>query len=69
MKKPSLLLVIMIGVCAIIRIIKAISEVVYPTHSNSVFWFVFYILCAVIWIAFFVVNLKSYRSNKEDKED
>ena len=66
MKKPSRLTVILYGVCAVIWTIRAILEVAYQTYKDSVFWFVLNVLCAVIWIAAFVVNLKRYRANQED---
>jgi len=67
MKKPSRLTVILFGTCAVIWTIRAILEVVYQTYNDSVFWFTLNVLCAVIWIAAFVVNLKRYRSNKEEQ--
>ncbi len=66
MKKPSLLAVILYALCAVIWSIRAIFEVIYQTYNNSAFWFVLNILCALIWIAAFTVNLKRYRSNKEN---
>ena len=66
MKKPSRLTVILYGVCAVIWTITAILKVAYQTYNDSVFWFVLNVLCAVIWIAAFVVNLKRYRVNQED---
>ena len=65
MKKSSKLAVTMYGACAVIWTIRAILEVIYQTYNASMFWFVLNILCAVMWIAAFVVNLKRYRSNKE----
>ena len=68
MKKPSRLGVILFGACAVIWSVRAILEVVYQTYHDSVFWFVLNVLCSVIWIAAFIVNLKRYRSHKGDKE-
>ena len=67
MKQPRRLTVILFGACAVIWTIRAILEVVYQTYNDSVFWFVLNVLCAVIWIAAFVVNLKRYRSNKDEQ--
>ncbi len=67
MKKPSRLTIILFGACAVIWTIRAILEVVYQTYNDSVFGFVLNVLCAVIWIAAFVVNLKRYRSNKDEQ--
>ena len=64
MKKPSRLAVAIFGACAVIWAIRVILEIVYQTYNDSVFQFVLNILCTVIWIAAFVVNLKRYRSNK-----
>ena len=66
MKKPSRLTVILFGVCAVIWTIRAILEVAYQTYNDSVFWFILNVLCAVIWIAAFIVNLKRFRANEED---
>ena len=67
MKQPRRLTVILFGTCAVIWTIRAILEVVYQTYNDSVFLFVLNVLCAVIWIAAFVVNLKRYRSNKDEQ--
>jgi len=67
MKKPSLTAVILFGVCAVLWTIRAVFEVANQTYHDSVFWYVFSILCAVIWIAAFVANLKRYRVYKENQ--
>ena len=67
MKQPRRLTVILFGACAVIWTIRAILEVVYQTYNDSVFWFVLNVLCAVIWIAAFVINLRRYRSNKDEQ--
>lgn len=64
MTKPSRLAVALFGACAVIWVIRVILEIVYQTYNDSGFWFVLNILCAVIWIVAFVVNLKRYHSNK-----
>ena len=66
MKKPSQLTVVLFGACAAIWTIRAILEVAFQTYRDSVFWFVMNILCAVIWIVAFAVNLKWYRSAPKD---
>ena len=66
MKQPRRLTVILFGACAVIWTIRAVLEVVYQTYNDSVFGFVLNVLCAVIWIAAFVINLKRYRSNKDE---
>ena len=66
MKKLSRLTVILYAMCAVLWTIRAILEVLYQTYNDSMFRFVLNILCAVIWIAAFIVTLKRYRSNKED---
>lgn len=57
--------VILYAVCAVLWTVRAILEVIYKTYNDSVFLFVLNILCAVVWILAFVVNLKRYRSGKE----
>ena len=66
MKTPSRLTVILSGTCAMIWTVSSISEIIYCTYHDSVFLFVLNLLCTVIWIGAFVVDLKRYRSNKGD---
>lgn len=66
MKKVSRLSVILYAVCAVIWTIRAILEIIYKTYNDSVFWFVMNILCAALWIAAFIVNVKRYRSNTDE---
>jgi hypothetical protein len=64
MKKVSKFSVILYAFCAVIWTIRAILEVADETYNDSAFWFVMNILCAVVWIGAFIVNLKRYRSDK-----
>ena len=66
MKKPSRFVVILYGLCAVIWTIRGMLDIVFKTYSDSGFWFVMNILCAVLWIAAFIVSLKRYRSNKDE---
>ena len=66
MKKTSRLTVVLIGACAVIWTIRAILEVAYQTYNDSIFWFVMNVLCALVWIGAFAMNLKRYRANKEE---
>lgn len=61
--KPNKATVVIYGVCAVIWTIRAIFEIAYQTFNDSVFWFLLNVLCAVVWIAAFIVNMKKYRSN------
>lgn len=65
MKRASHLTVILCGLCAVIWTVRAILEVFYQTYNYSVFGFVLNVLCAVVWIGAFIVNLKKYRSNRD----
>ena len=67
MKKPSGLFVIIFGVCAVLWTVKVIFEITNPINIVPGFWFVLDVLCAVLWITAFVVNLKRYLSNKEEQ--
>ncbi len=67
MKQLRLLTVILFGACAVIWTFRAILEVINQTYNDSVFGFVLNVLCAVIWIVAFVINLKRYRSNKDEQ--
>ena len=67
MKKTSLAAVILVGLAAVIWTIRAVLEIVLKTYNESVFLFVLNVLCSVVWIVSFMVNLKRYRSNRENK--
>jgi hypothetical protein len=67
MKKVSKFSVILYAICAVIWTIRAILEVADETYHDSAFWFVMNILCAVVWIGAFIVNLKRYRSDKVER--
>lgn len=65
MKKTSRLTVILYALCAIIWTIRAVLEIAYQTYHTSVFLFVLNVLCAVVWIAAWIVNWKRYCSNRD----
>ena len=67
MKKTSLAAVILVGLASVIWTIRAVLEIVLKTYNESVFLFVLNVLCSVVWIVSFIVNLKRYRSNRENK--
>ena len=67
MKKRSLAAVILVGLAAVIWTIRVVLEIVLKTYNESVFLFVLNVLCSVVWIVSFIVNLKRYRSNRENK--
>ncbi len=67
MKKTSLAAVILVGLAAVIWTIRVVLEIVLKTYNESVFLFVLNVLCSVVWIVSFIVNLKRYRSNRESK--
>ena len=67
MKKTSLAAVILVGLAAVIWTIRAVLEIVLKTYNESVFLFVLNVPCSVVWIVSFIVNLKRYRSNRENK--
>lgn len=67
MKKTSLAAVILVGLAAVIWTIRVVLEIVLKTYNESVSLFVLNVLCSVVWIVSFIVNLKRYRSNRENK--
>lgn len=67
-KKVSLATVILNGLCAAIWILRAILAVVFREYTDSVFFFVLNVLCAVIWSGVFVKWLLKYRSQKGEEE-
>ena len=67
MKKTSLAAVILVGLAAVIWTIRVVLEIVLKTYNESVFLFVLNVLCSLVWIVSFIVNLKRYRSNRENK--
>ena len=66
MEKPKLVTVILYGLAASLWTVRAILGVAYQEYSDSVFWFVLNVLCAVIWIAVFIKWLIIYRSNTKE---
>ena len=67
MKKTSIAAVILVGLADVIWTIRVVLEIVLKTYNESVFLFVLNVLCSVVWIVSFIVNLKRYRSNRENK--
>jgi hypothetical protein len=67
MKKTSKFSIILYAICAVIWTIRVILEVVSGTYSDSDFWFVMNVLCALVWIGAFLVNLKRYRSDQAEQ--
>ena len=65
MKNEGRLAVILLGLCSAIWTIRVIYDVIYQTYNGSTFGFVLNIICAMTWIASFIVNLKRYNSNKK----
>ena len=61
MKSLNGLVVILCGISAIIWTIKSITDIVNKTFD----WLT--LICAIVLIAAFFVNLKRYRSTKKDK--
>ena len=64
MKISKLTAVILYGVCAVIWTIRAIVGIVVREYDGSLFIFILNILCAVIWIVAFVIQLHTYRTKK-----
>lgn len=65
MKKPSLLAVILIALCTVFWSMVAISDVINKAYNDFVLLFVLHVICALLWITSFIVNLKRYRSSKK----
>jgi uncharacterized membrane protein len=68
-KKTTKFTVILYALCAILWTVSAVLEVSYQTYTESVFWFVMNLLCAVIWIAAFLVNLKRYQRDRSERDE
>ena len=67
MKKQRLFSLVLYGACAVIWVIKVIGDIVNQTIYVPGSWFVINVICAVMWILCFVVNLKRYLSNQEEQ--
>ena len=67
MKKPSRFSLVLYGACAVLWIIKVIGDIVNQTVYVPGSLFVLNVLCAVMWVVCFVVNLKRYLSNQEEE--
>ncbi len=67
MKKTGLLLVIIWGLCAIFWSIRVVYEIISRSYPTTSFLLVLEILCAILFIVAFIVQLKRYtKSQKED---
>ena len=67
MKKKSVLAtVILCGICAIVWCVRIGLDIVYKTYNTSVLGCLLTILCAIIWIVAFILNLRKYRSPEEE---
>jgi len=70
MKKGSIITVILFGLCAVIWSIRVLLDVIYRSFYNdsviTVLMCGLNVLCAIIWIVAFVVQVKRYRSNKDE---
>lgn len=64
--KTTKAVVILFGLCAVLWSIRAVLEVIHKTYADSVFWFCLNVFCAILWIVCFFVNLKRYRSEKDE---
>jgi uncharacterized protein with PQ loop repeat len=64
-KKVTLVGLILYGVAAVIWTIRAVLDIVCGTYHTSPVILVLNVLCAVIWIVAFFVNLHRYRSSQE----
>ena len=67
MKKQSLALVILCGICAAIWTVRAILDLVYQTYQSTPWPMALNVLCAVVWLIAFVVNLNRYRSGQNKR--
>lgn len=65
MKKQNLISGIIYGICAVIWTTKSILDIIYQTHHDSVLGYVLNILCAMVWMAAFLLSMKRYRSTKK----
>ena len=67
MKKLGLWVVILYGVSAVIWTIRSILDFVMQAYNDSLFLVVLNVLCAVVWIAGFIIHLRRYRSHKGEQ--
>ena len=67
MKKPSRFVLMLYGACAVLWIIKVISDIVNQTIYAPGSGFVLNVICAIMWVVCFIVNLKRYLSNQEEQ--
>ena len=67
MKENSILSVIFFGLCAVIWSVKAICELADMPYPTTNFLLVLDVVCAICWIAAFIVQLIKYiKSGKEE---
>lgn len=67
-KKQNKTTVVLFGICAVIWAVRVIIELVSGTYSDSLVLFCMNVLCTILWIICFFVNLKRYRSGKDGQD-
>jgi len=68
MKKISaFLLVVLFAIAAVIWLIRVVVDVVYGVPDISVAVFLLDILCALVWIIAFCVQVFRWRASRKDK--
>lgn len=65
-KIDRLLAVIACALAALIWSVRVIIEVVHQLYNESVFLLCVDVLCAVIWIVAFAIQLRKYRLGQKD---
>ena len=66
MKKPSVITLILFGLCAVLWSARCVADVICGEFRDPDVLFPMNVFCAAAWIAAFVLQLIRYRSHREE---
>ena len=66
MKKVSTGCVVVFGLCAVVWSVRVLLDIIYKTYNDSAVLFVLNALVALLWIGAFAVQLRKYRSARDE---
>ena len=67
MKRGSKGNVILYGLLTVLAAFKVFLQILRLKYNPSVIWLILSIILLVFWTIFFVVEVKRYRSNKDEQ--
>ena len=67
MKRGSKGNVVLYGLCTVLAAFKVFLQILRLKYNPPVIWLILSIILLVFWTIFFVVEVKRYRSNKDEQ--